>query len=685
MLSLSQRQSLLQRLSPQQVQYLKMLQLPVLALEQRIKEEIELNPLLEEATDAAADQETTDAAADQEATFDQEAAPLERRDDDEIDAGAAREEREADRDIDWDEYAAGDYDGYKAPSFTGQEQEEQDEYPQRAEESLSEQLLTQLHMQDLSDDEIALAEEIIGNIDDHGYLLRGLREIVDDLNKFVAATRAHSAAQPQVSAALGDGRFDAYEDLITDEPFGRDRLLASVIEHERADEEDGFAGDLDESVHDRHDGYVRVPSDDGRLDGADLRGGADRVDGGASMHDSAPTVDASPTSVAAEPTIATMSLEEMSRLSIEELSRLLERGTSAFTQAAAETPPPATAASMTSAADVEAVTPAPGQAENGLEIPEVFTLAEAERILRKIQRLDPPGIGSRDLRECLMVQLETQLDRSDAHALAYRLLRDAYQEFTMRHFEKIAHKLGCEMEDLREPIEVIRSLNPKPGQGSSTLVDGNYVTPDFVIERDGEDILIIPNDRGLPALRINRAYQELIRRGEGKRKDVDRDTRKFIREKFESAKWFIASIHQRRQTMSKVMRAIVDLQQEFFISGPNSIRPMIYKDVAERIEMDISTICRVVNGKYAQTDYGTFELRYFFSEKLETASGEEVSTKVVKARIQEMIEAEDKRHPLSDDAIAQEMERAGFNVARRTVAKYREQMNIPVARMRRAL
>lgn len=678
MLSLSQRQSLLQRLSPQQVQYLKMLQLPVLALEQRIKEEIELNPLLEEATDVAAEQETT---------FDQEATPLERRDDDEPETGAGGDEREADRDIDWDEYASGDYDGYKAPSFTGQEQEEQDEYPQRAEESLSEQLLTQLHMQNLSDDEIALAEEIIGNIDDHGYLLRGLREIVDDLNKFVAATRAGSAVQPQASAVLGDGRFDAYEDLITDEPFGRDRLLASALEHEHAGEDGTFADDhdaIDEDAHGRLDDHVRVPSDGGRLDGADLRNGADRTDGGASIQDAATPFDASGTSVAAEPTIATMSLEAMSRLSIEELSRLLERGTSAFAPAAAE----GSATTIAAAADASAAdagTVVQEQPEIVPEIPEVFTLAEAERILHKIQRLDPPGIGSRDLRECLMVQLETQLDRSDAHALAYRLLRDAYQEFTMRHFEKIAHKLGCEVEDLREPIEVIRSLNPKPGEGSSTLVDGNYVTPDFVIERDGEDILIIPNDRGLPALRINRAYQELIRRGEGRRKDVDRDTRKFIREKFESAKWFIASIHQRRQTMSKVMRAIVDLQQEFFLSGPNFIRPMIYKDVAEKIEMDISTVCRVVNGKYAQTDYGTFELRYFFSEKLETASGEEVSTKVVKARIQEMIEAEDKRRPLSDDAIAQEMERAGFNVARRTVAKYREQMNIPVARMRRAL
>ncbi len=680
MLSLSQRQSLLQRLSPQQVQYLKMLQLPVLALEQRIKEEIELNPLLEEANDVAAEQETT---------FDQETAPLDRREDDEPDAGASREEREADREIDWDEYASGDYDGYKAPSFTGQEQEEQDEYPQRAEESLSEQLLTQLHMQDLSDDEIALAEEIIGNIDDHGYLLRGLREIVDDLNKFVAATRSGSATQPLAAAALGDGRFDAYEDLITDEPFGRDRLLASVLGHEQDDDDEAFADDHDEidaPHHGRLDGHVRVPSDHGRLDGADLGNGADRPDRGVSIQEAAAPVDATAMKVAAEPTIATMSLEEMSRLSIEELSRLLERGTSAFVPAAAEGPAPTIATSADAdAAGPDAAAVAQEQPESGPEIPEVFTLAEAERILRKIQRLDPPGIGSRDLRECLMVQLETQLDRSDAHALAYRLLRDAYQEFTMRHFEKIAHKLGCDVEDLREPIEVIRSLNPKPGGGSSTLVDGNYVTPDFVIERDDEDILIIPNDRGLPALRINRAYQELIRRGEGKRKDVDRDTRKFIREKFESAKWFIASIHQRRQTMSKVMRAIVDLQQEFFLNGPNFIRPMIYKDVAEKIEMDISTVCRVVNGKYAQTDYGTFELRYFFSEKLETASGEEVSTKVVKARIQEMIEAEDKRRPLSDDAIAQEMERAGFNVARRTVAKYREQMNIPVARMRRAL
>ena len=312
-------------------------------------------------------------------------------------------------------------------------------------------------------------------------------------------------------------------------------------------------------------------------------------------------------------------------------------------------------------------------------------LKGTERVLRRIQRLDPPGIGARDLRECLTVQLEVIQSESPAHTVALRMIQDAYVEFTMKHFEKICHKIGCSTVELKDAIDVIKGLNPKPGEGSSSIVEDNYLTPDFVIERDDEDFIIIPNDRHIPVLRINRAYQELMRRGSGKRKEVDRDTRKFIRDKFEAAKWFIASIQQRRQTMMKVMRAIVDLQMDFFIQGPNAIRPMIYKVVAELIGMDISTVCRVVNGKYAQTDYGTFELRYFFSEKLETTTGEEVSTKIVKSKILEMIEAEDKNKPLSDDAISRDMEKAGFYVARRTVAKYREQMNIPVARLRRAL
>ncbi len=715
MLSLSQRQSLLQRLSPQQVQYLKMLQLPVLALEQRIKEELEVNPLLEELNDGPLDElgnDTPEYDADPAPSMLESQAQSQDTDGSAADSDRLADTSEAskdDREIDWDEYMAGEYEGYKAPTFTGQEHEEQDEYPQRAEETLSEQLLAQLRMHNLTDDEIALAEEIIGNIDDHGYLVRDLAEIVDDLNKFIAATRtAPASSRPR--NVLGDGQFDAYESVVTDEPFGRERWLAHHGAELDGDDEafggDPFHGESRGSRHDAlDDDLYGDPGHDGYDDGFDNGDGLDASE--ALEHAPYPAVRESappePAAHAEQPTMATMSLEQMSRLSIEELSRLLEQGTSAFAAPAdtavdgnpatngfaAGTPVAGTAAAGATAVGTEIPATPPtttdGAGNAAPVVEEIFSLQEAERILRLLQRLDPPGIGARDLRECLMVQLEPRLEQSPAHELAYRMLRDTYADFTMKHFEKIIQRLGCTTEQLKDAIEVVRTLNPKPGGGASAMAGTNYVTPDFVVEYDENEFVITSNDRNLPALRINRAYQELMRRGEGRRKDADRDARKFVREKFEAAKWFIASIHQRRQTMLKVMRAIVDLQSDFFAGGPNHLRPMIYKDVAERIEMDISTVCRVVNGKYVQTDYGTFELRYFFSEKLETVTGEEVSTKVVRSRIQEMIEAEDKRKPLSDDAIALEMEKAGFQVARRTVAKYREQLNIPVARLRRSL
>lgn len=667
MLSLSQRQSLQQRLSPQQVQYLKMLQLPVIALEQRIKQEIEVNPLLEELADINQD---TDTEFDQEPPVSLTERRTERTDEpDGDDGGSIPETTTPEREFEWEEYMSGEYEGYKAPSFTGPDNEEQDEFPQRAEESLADLLLAQLRVQLLSEDELALAEEIIGNIDDHGYLRRDLTDILDDLNKFIASTqRVAENAVPKEGHLLGDGHFDAYEDIVTDEPFGRDRLLAHILSESEKDDDGGTAKSEDDLGDIPVDPFSASFDDDDDYSPRPMNGHSHQNGNGNGASTHAPQKVAMATAAVSSP--APLSLEEMSRLSIEDLARLLEQGTSALA-------PPMPEMSRDGASETVE--------EQGDEaVAQFFTLAEAEKVLQRIQRLDPPGIGARDLRECLMVQLEVLQEQSPAHTLALKIIQDAYLEFTMKHFEKICHRLACSTDELKEAIDVIRTLNPKPGEGSVSMVEDNYLTPDFVIERDGEDFLIVPNDRHIPTLRINRAYQELMRRG-GKKKEVDRDTRRFLRDKFEAAKWFIASIQQRRQTMMKVMRAIVDLQIDFFNHGPSVIRPMIYKDVAERIGMDISTVCRVVNGKYAQTDYGTFELRYFFSEKLETTSGEEVSTKIVKARIEELIAGEDKSKPLSDDAISKEMENAGFYVARRTVAKYREQMNIPVARLRRAL
>jgi RNA polymerase sigma-54 factor len=238
------------------------------------------------------------------------------------------------------------------------------------------------------------------------------------------------------------------------------------------------------------------------------------------------------------------------------------------------------------------------------------------------------------------------------------------------------------VEELKPVIELIQKLNPKPGEGEFSAQQ-NYVVPDFIVERDGDDFIVTLNDRNVPPLRVNKRYKELMLKKRGKN-GAPSDVKDFVRKRFEAAKWFIASIHQRRDTMMRVMRAIIEKQRVFFETGEN-LRPMIYKDIAEIINMDISTISRVVNGKYVQTEYGVYELRHFFSDKLTTQAGEEVSNKEVKKTIKEIIESEDPNKPLSDDKIAEMLNGKGLNIARRTIAKYREAMMIPVARLRRKI
>jgi RNA polymerase sigma-54 factor len=251
----------------------------------------------------------------------------------------------------------------------------------------------------------------------------------------------------------------------------------------------------------------------------------------------------------------------------------------------------------------------------------------------------------------------------------------------MKHYEDLAKVLSIDHTTLRHVIELIQKLNPKPGEGEFTAQQ-NYLIPDFLVERDGEDFLVQLNERNIPPLRINKGYRDIMsrRRSNGTPSDV----KDFIRKQFDAAKWFISSIHQRRDTMLRVMKTIVDLQHDFFATGEN-LKPMIYKDIAEIIGMDISTISRVVNGKYVQTEYGVFELRYFFSDSIRTVSGEEISNKEVKKTIKEIIDRENPDHPHSDDRIAEMLREDGLNIARRTVAKYREAMRIPVARLRRKL
>ncbi|HUI63647.1 MAG TPA: RNA polymerase factor sigma-54 [Bacteroidota bacterium] len=480
MLNISLQHKLMMKLSPQQVQYLKMLQLPTLALEQKIKAELEMNPLLEEGFDE-----------EQEAAQEQETASAEET------AEASKEE------------AADEADSYTIDDFMNDElkghkvhepydNEEKDELPIPDSVALYQRLLEQFTLLELDDEELLTGEEIIGNIDEDGYLRRDLGSIVQDLN--------------------------------------------------------------------------------------------------------------------------------------------LTHGTQ-------------------------------------------ISLEKAESTLRKIQRLDPVGIGSRSLQECLIVQLEADPADPQTKALALRILSEFYDDFTMRHFEDLTKKLCISTEELKKVIELIQHLNPKPGEGEFSAQE-NYIVPDFIVTKSEDDFIITLNDRNIPPLRINRAYKELM--SKRKKNGVSTEAKDFIRQRFEAAKWFISSIHQRRETMLKVMRTIVEKQRQFFETG-EGLRPMIYKDISEVIEMDISTISRVVNSKYVQTDYGVFSLRHFFSDSISTSDGDEVSNKEVKRKLRTLIDAEDPLKPLSDHKLAELLNAEGLNIARRTVAKYREAMLIPVARLRRKL
>lgn len=473
MLHLSQQQRLLQRLTPQQVQYLKLLQLPILALEQRIKTELEQNPLLEEGVDEEIEQ-----------TLDEQ-------------QNETNDEVSPEEEYSIEDFMNDDVDGYKAEAVPTDD-EEKEEIPLPSETPLSQRLLEQLHLLDLDEEAIILAEEIIGNIDEDGYLRRELNLIVQDVN----------------------------------------------------------------------------------------------------------------------------------------LSK-------------------------------------------GLAIP----MEKAERVLKTIQHLDPPGIGARTLQECLLAQLDVSDFSPKIKERAYKVLHDHFEEFTMKHYEDLAKKLSIHIDQLKTVIDAIHKLNPKPGEGQFTPQQ-NYIVPDFIVERVDDELVVMLNDRTIPPLRLNKAYKEMFSRR--KNNGYSAEAKDFVRKKFEAAKWFIASIYQRRDTLLRVMRAIVDKQREFFETGEN-LKPMIYKDIAEITGLDISTISRVVNGKYVQTEYGVFELKHFFSDSITTTNGEEISNKEVKKIIKEMIDQEDPMRPLSDDRIAEILRERGYNIARRTVAKYREQMMIPVARLRRKL
>lgn len=492
MLSLQQKIALQQKLSPQQIQYQKLLQLNTLALEQRIKTELELNPILEETLEE-------DVSLEQ----------LEEDENESQDENEIEEEEDETYNNKEDEFDLEDFmnDAEYEYEFDRLNRSSDDEkfYPVAPQKrSLRDSLIEQLHMLDLSEEEMILGENIIGALDKDGYFKEDLEKFVNDLKLF------------------------------------------------------------------------------------------EQID-----------------------------------------------------------------------VDVK----------------------KAEKVLKLIQTLDPPGLGARNLQECLLVQIRNSSFDPYYSYIAEKILAEHFEDFVNKRYDNIQKNLNLSKETLKTAISIIQKLNPKPGEGNIDAEEINQITPDFIIEKVDDNYIVTLNDKSLPSVTISKTYLEMLESNKRKRKisEREKETHKFLREKFESAKWFIASLQQRRQTLLKIMRSILEKQYEFFEKGPRYLKPMIYKDIADEVGMDISTISRVVNGKYVQSPQGIHELKYFFSEGLSTDSGDEVSNKHIKELIKEICENEPKDNPYSDDKIASILQEKGIHIARRTVAKYREQLKIPIARLRKQL
>jgi len=311
-------------------------------------------------------------------------------------------------------------------------------------------------------------------------------------------------------------------------------------------------------------------------------------------------------------------------------------------------------------------------------------------MIRQIQQFDPPGICARDLQECLLLQLyrKQHLSKEKSITTAIHILEEYFEEFTKKHYDRIQKVLSLTDDELKLAIQQIVRLTPKPGGNIGENASDHYVIPDFFIYNNGGKLELTLNSRNAPDLRVSEGYKEMLREyDKGSKKDKrQKEAVLFIKQKIDSAKWFIDAIKQRQHTLLSTMEAIMKHQEEFFFTGDETaLRPMILKDISEKTGLDISTVSRVANSKFVQTEFGTYRLKFFFSESLSTESGEEVSTREVKKILSDMIEGESKRKPLSDERLTELLQEKGYNIARRTVAKYREQLNIPVARLRKEL
>ena len=317
---------------------------------------------------------------------------------------------------------------------------------------------------------------------------------------------------------------------------------------------------------------------------------------------------------------------------------------------------------------------------------------ELLEVLRTIQDMEPVGVGARTLQECLLLQIENKNQDVPEIGLARKILKYYFQEFTKKHYEKIITRLNITEKELKEAVNEILKLNPKPGSSYSETQSQavQTIVPDFILDNKDGELQLSLNAKNVPELRLNSTYTNMLEGFAQKNKDQktknDKEAISFVKQKLDSAKWFIDAIKQRQNTLMLTMNAIIEYQYNYFLEGDESkLKPMILKDIAERTGLDISTISRVANSKYVQTHFGIFPLKYFFSEGLQTDSGEEVSSREIKSILKNCVENEDKKKPLTDDKLTNILKEKGYRIARRTVAKYREQLNIPVARLRKEL
>jgi RNA polymerase sigma-54 factor len=312
-------------------------------------------------------------------------------------------------------------------------------------------------------------------------------------------------------------------------------------------------------------------------------------------------------------------------------------------------------------------------------------------VLMIIQEFDPAGVGARNLQECLLLQIERKDLDHPVTALAHAILKNNFEEFTNKHYDKIIQRLGIREDELKAALEEILRLNPKPGgaMGDSQGKSFHHIVPDFILEESDGVLQLYLNSNNVPELRVSRTYADMFESYNANKASASKDEKDavtFVKQKLDSAKWFIDAIRQRQNTMLLTMNAILEYQENYFLEGDETrMRPMILKDIADMTELDISTISRVVNSKYIQTHFGIYPLKYFFSEGMQTESGEEVSTREIKKILKDCIVSEDKRKPLTDDRLSVILNEKGYHIARRTVAKYREQLGLPVARLRKEL